>query len=282
MILVFGASGKVGGGVARRLAGLGEPVRAFVRDPTRASFGSGVEVFQGDLMDTESVAHAMVDVDSVFMVSAGSDALRQDRNVAAAVRATGVSRVVRLSSVAAIPPVDNSYGAAHVAAERAFLDSGTVCVMLRAAAFTSNALEWAGSIRSEGRVYQPYGKIPQAVVDPADLAKVATCTLLRPGYEGQAPVVTGPAALTGAQRAARIADALGRPIEFVDAPPELARKAMTGLGLPPDYVDGLLAAQADPDPARGGTPLSTVEDVTGHPAGDFDGWLSRNLAAFTG
>jgi hypothetical protein len=50
---------------------------------------------------------------------------------------------------------------------------------------------------------------------------------------------------------------LGRPIEFVDAPPESAQEAMVGMGLP------------------------TVRDVTGREPSSFVDWLRQNLAAFT-
>ncbi|MGH9231383.1 MAG: NmrA family NAD(P)-binding protein, partial [Acidimicrobiales bacterium] len=49
MILVFGATGNVGGAVVRDLAATGAPVRAVVRDPHRASLPPGVDVVAGDL-----------------------------------------------------------------------------------------------------------------------------------------------------------------------------------------------------------------------------------------
>ena len=47
MILVTGATGTVGGELARTLAARGLPVRALVRDPGRAALPAAVEVGQG-------------------------------------------------------------------------------------------------------------------------------------------------------------------------------------------------------------------------------------------
>ena len=92
--------------------------------------------------------------------------------------------------------------------------------------------------------------------------------------------LTGPEALTALQQDARLAALLGRPLEYVEAPREAAAAAMAEGGLPPAFAAGLLDAQADPDPRRGGRPLPTVERLTGRPVGTFDAWLVHHLDLF--
>jgi NADH dehydrogenase len=66
MILVCGATGELGGRVARRLSEK-VPVRALVRPPTDASEleATGIEVVPGDLADAPSLAPALAGVETV-------------------------------------------------------------------------------------------------------------------------------------------------------------------------------------------------------------------------
>ena|SRR5215469_9676206 len=116
MILITGGSGFVGTAVMRQLTQAGHAVRALIR-PTSAHTnlaGLPVEIVQGDLRDTDSLARAMVGIRYVFHVAAdyrlwarrpqdivqtnveGTRALME-----AALRA-GVERVVYTSSVATL------------------------------------------------------------------------------------------------------------------------------------------------------------------------------------
>ncbi|MEU5832466.1 NAD(P)H-binding protein, partial [Streptomyces diacarni] len=69
MILVTGATGKVGGQVAAQLAEAGTRVRALVRDPAAARLPDGVEPVRGDFADPASLAAAVTaKVDGVFLM----------------------------------------------------------------------------------------------------------------------------------------------------------------------------------------------------------------------
>lgn len=77
-ILVTGATGTVGGQVAKQLAGAGADVRAMTRNPGAAGFPDGVDVVRGDLSDPASLHQPLRDVDVVFLMwpfisSAGVD-----------------------------------------------------------------------------------------------------------------------------------------------------------------------------------------------------------------
>jgi len=70
--LVTGASGFLGGVLARQLRDAGHEVVALVRQPAAAAKlpGIGVDVRQGDITDRESVRRAMAGVDGVFHAAA--------------------------------------------------------------------------------------------------------------------------------------------------------------------------------------------------------------------
>ncbi|WP_254068820.1 NAD(P)H-binding protein [Streptomyces sp. TM32] len=278
---MIGATGNVGRPLVAGLVARGTRPRILTRDPSSAPLATGVEAVVGDLDAPGCADEVLAGAEAAFVVTAGPQSAAHDRAIAEAVARHGVRHVVKVTSVAALPPVHDSYGAAHAAAEDAYRATGARCTFLRPAAFMSNTLQWHWSITDRSTVFQPFGDLPQAVVDPADVAEVALRVLTAPALGDRAYTLTGPEPLTPRQRARRLSDALGRPLTFVDAPPEQARRAMTDAGLPPAYVDGLLASQSDPDPARGGVPLPTVRELTGRPPRTFDGWLGAHVQLFT-
>lgn len=104
-VLVTGASGLLGGGVARALADRGDDVTVFQRRST----GLGLAEVRGDLADADAVRAAVAGHDAVVhlgakvdMTGAWSDFVRVNvdgtRNVLRACAAAGVSRLVHTSS----------------------------------------------------------------------------------------------------------------------------------------------------------------------------------------
>jgi nucleoside-diphosphate-sugar epimerase len=71
-VMVTGGTGFAGGHLCRRLAGAGHQVRALVRDPARAAPLSqmGVELYRGDLQDSESLKRAVAGVEVVYHIAA--------------------------------------------------------------------------------------------------------------------------------------------------------------------------------------------------------------------
>ena len=69
MIVVTGATGGVGGLLARELAEHGVPQRLLVRDAARAPSLDGAEIAVADYGDPVSLAGALGEGDRVFMVS---------------------------------------------------------------------------------------------------------------------------------------------------------------------------------------------------------------------
>lgn len=117
-ILVTGATGFVGGELVPRLLAAGEDVRVLVRDRNRltGSVRRQVEVYEGDLQDEEAMDRAVSGCDIVLHLAALARACVRDYRdyfrvntdaVDSLLKSSarhGVSRVVHVSSVAALPP----------------------------------------------------------------------------------------------------------------------------------------------------------------------------------
>jgi nucleoside-diphosphate-sugar epimerase len=101
-VLVTGATGFIGGNLVRELQREGYAVRALVRDENRAAGLDGVELFEGDLREPESLAGIERDVDTVVHCASllgkwGTDrALLYDVNVRGTVELLTRFRDVKL------------------------------------------------------------------------------------------------------------------------------------------------------------------------------------------
>ena len=108
MILVTGATGKVGGQVVAQLLDRGTPVRAVARDPESARLPAAVEVARADLADPGSVEPCLTGgIESVFLVwpltspQAAADLAPQAVTQAEQVRAIGaaIGRPLRFEEI---------------------------------------------------------------------------------------------------------------------------------------------------------------------------------------
>ncbi|MFI5671152.1 SDR family oxidoreductase [Streptomyces sp. NPDC051704] len=279
MILVTGATGTVGREVVRRLPG-GSAVRVMTRDPARFTGGpAAAEVVRADYGDPHSLARALDGVTAAFLVTGrvGDD----DERFVRAARTAGVRHVVKLSAAAVVDPrADDVITRWQRATEDLVRGSGMDWTLLRPRAFMSNALSWAGSIRSEGVVRALYGGSANACVDPRDIAEVAVRALTEAGHAGRAYTLTGPRAISAAEQTAQLAELLGRPLRFEELAPEQARTALAARH-PRDLVEALLAgAERQRAGAKAGVE-ATLPALLGRPAGTFRGWAEDHRGAFS-
>ncbi|MEU0915514.1 NAD(P)H-binding protein [Streptomyces althioticus] len=275
-VLVTGATGAVGRHVVDGLVAAGARVRALTRDPAAAGLPPGVEVFQGDLEQPQTLTAALEGAEKLYLFPVPGTA----REVVALAKEAGVRRIVVLSSSSVLDTSGTNHsGEHHRAVERAVEESGIEHTFVRPDEFATNVLwKWGHSIRTEDLVRAPYGNAPRVLIHEADVAAVAVTALLEDGHAGQAYVLTGPEAVTQADQVRAIAEAVGRPVVFEEITPDQAREQM-GHVMPPPVVEmvlGYLADAVDHPPV----PVDTVEKVTGRPARTFARWAADHAADF--
>jgi len=78
------------------------------------------------------------------------------------------------------------------------------------------------------------------LVDVRDIAAVAVAALTEDGHTGETYIVTGPEALSFVDIAAKLSRAIGKPVSYVDVPPDAARQSMLSLGMPAWFVEDLI------------------------------------------
>ncbi|WP_327358695.1 SDR family oxidoreductase [Streptomyces sp. NBC_01304] len=282
MILVTGATGKVGRQVVAQLRDAGVGVRALVRDPQSAALPAGVELARGDLTDAQSVQRAAEGVDAVFLVWP-LPAVEGAYDVLAAVE-KHAGRVVHLSAHG-VPDDDSGEPepgilGTHTAIERAIRGSGLEWTLLRAGGFAANTLGWAEQIRGGDVVRGAHARATRSLIHEADIAAVAVRALTTDELVGAAPHLTGPQALTQAEQVRTIGEVLARGLEFEEIGEAEAAAAYEAQGLPPEYAQGIVAAHrhmvAEPE-----TVSPAVERITGRPGRTYREWVADHVADFS-
>jgi uncharacterized protein YbjT (DUF2867 family) len=281
MILVTGATGHIGRELARELDAKGAKFRVLVRDPARAAGLPGhAERVIGDLGEPATLAPAFDGVDGLFLLVPGIGTAHTAHAVAAA-RASGVRRIVLLSSYAVIGDPMPAMGRWHHEREQMIRASGIPATILRSSGFMTNALDWLPTIREGGFVLDPVGPGRAAPIDPADIAAVAALVLTEDGHQGAEYALTGGELLTVTEQVSILAAATGRDIEVreVATPAEAVRFRYPG-GAPQALADALIEGLTLMRADTAGFRTDTVQRLLGRRPRTFADWCARNASAF--
>lgn len=102
---ITGATGFIGGAVARKLRSGGNDVVAIVRNPSKAGdlIAAGVTVVKGDVTNMESMRSPMTGADGVFHIAGWYKIGVRDRAEAVAINVDGTRNVLRLMRDLNIP-----------------------------------------------------------------------------------------------------------------------------------------------------------------------------------
>jgi uncharacterized protein YbjT (DUF2867 family) len=278
--LITGATGNIGSLVTQRLIARGERPCVFVRNAraARTLFGDRVEIRTGDLADASSLTAALGDIDTLFLVNSGPQLGERDELAAVAAKTAGVRRVVKLSTLDVQTGVGT--GPWHARGEAALRACGVKFTALRAAAFMSNALGWAPSIRSSGRLRASTGDGRIAFIHPDDLADVAVQTLVTRDHEHTSLVITGPESLSYRAMAETIGGAIGARVRFEAISDDQALELALGWSESREYAEALVDIWRAIREGRLTTVTDEVERVLGRKPRSFAQWANENAAEF--
>ena len=286
MILVTGATGLNGKELLRKLSARGVAVRALVRNPARAEAIATlphVEIVQGDMAQPETLVAPLRGVDRAMLISS-SDPMMLDvqSNFIDAAKQAGVKHVVKLSGIMPERDLAFRFARMHGEIEKRLEASGMAFTHLRAGEFMPAYFRQVSNITAKGAIFLPMEDARIASIDVGDIAEIAARVLTSPGHEGKIYPLTGPQALTMAEVAEKLSAATGKPIRYVNVPPEAARQAQLAAGMPPYLADALFELFAE---RRNGKEAKVWPDAAvllGRPPTSFDEFARRNAAVFRG
>jgi uncharacterized protein YbjT (DUF2867 family) len=280
MILITGATGTVGVRLTAELLAEGVPFGALVRDPRRAAqvLGPEVDLLKGDYERPETLRAALAGIDRLFLISPLTPRLaEQERNVIDAAARAGVGHVVKLSTLGVLGSVDGlslvpepRQYPLHRLGEGRLERSGMAFTHLRPGPFMQNVLSFAPQIASEGAFYGSWGDGRMGYVDVGDVAAVAARVLTEDGHERKAYGITGPEALSQAEVAEKLSAATRRGVRYIDVPPEAAREAMLGRGMPEWLAGAIVELMASSRRRGADETYDGVTLVTGRSPRSFD------------
>lgn len=278
MILVTGATGKVGREAVGQLVAMGRQVRALTRRPEEADLPAGVEFVTGSPADPGALAVAFAGVAQALVVLSG-DVAGEARNVAKAAAEARVEHIVFLSSASVLHPLPHGIADEHRAAEEAIAASGVATTFLRPGPFHANTSWWIKTVRESSSVRDWIGNNPGAPVDEYDIASSAVAALTQDGHRGRSYVLTGPEVLTSEEQARILGEVLGRELEFSVAPQEEVVDVFAGItGDRPAAVTNVAALHSPEVPWSRTT--TAVKDLTGREPRPYREWAAANAALF--
>ncbi|HEV8582224.1 MAG TPA: SDR family oxidoreductase [Thermoanaerobaculia bacterium] len=282
MILITGATGKIGSELVRLLAERGEAVRALARHVGQGTDLAGVEWVSADLARKEGLAEAFAGAERLFLLTANSeDMVRLQKNAVAAAREAGVRHVVKLSALGASDHSKSVIGLWHYNVERVLKESGLAWTILRPHHFMDNLLDMRETIVREGAVHSAAGEGRIPFIDTRDIAAAAVPTLTESGHEGKVYTLTGPQAISYRDATEILSQVLGRPLSYLSETEDETWKRQRRAGEPPWRIAAQLAL-ASYQRAGGATEqiTATVEELTGRPARTVEQFARDHAAAF--
>ncbi|MFD2466116.1 NmrA family NAD(P)-binding protein [Amycolatopsis silviterrae] len=248
MILVTGATGKIGSEAVRLLG----PVRTLVRTPS-----GGPDEVIGDFDRPGTLDTALRGVDTLLLI--GPAVAEQQIAVLDRAATHGVRHVVRVTNHKAYPDSPVERRRAHARIDAHLKASGMAYTLLAPNFFMQNLL---AIVPETGSFSGSAGDGQIGMIDARDVAAAAAVIAAAPEeHAGRTYLLTGPELITFADIAREWTAATGRPVEYRPISVEEHRAAMVSQGVPEAgsnaQVFGLLA--------------------------EGDGaWLSADFAAITG
>jgi uncharacterized protein YbjT (DUF2867 family) len=213
-IVVTGASGKVGGMIAARLARQGIAQTLLVRDAARAPQLPGAEVVVADVTDAASIRAALRPGDRVFMVSvheAVEARIAAHRSFVEAAAAAGAGLVAYLSIVNPSATAAFHHGRSHHATEQMLLAAGVPYAFLRMNLFLDDLPLW---FDPDGVCRGPGGDGRVALITRVDTAAASAAVLASDGFQNEALDLTGEESHTLGELAELCREVVGRPFRY--------------------------------------------------------------------
>lgn len=282
MILVTGSTGNVGSQLIPALRGAGEQVRALVHDESKGQplRDVGAEVVVGDMERPETLGKAVAGVDKVYLITPGGQTgATQARSLIEAVKSVGRLPIVRL---AAFGSSKSRIIQQHEEIEKLLEASGLPYTLIKPTFFMQNMMMAAQTVASDGMVYMPFKNGRLGMIDVRDVVDVAFKVLTSAGHDGKTYVLTGPASISLHDVADGLTKALGKQVTYVDVPPEAAREAIVGMGMPEWDADGYIELFEGFSEGFADMTTPHVEQLTGHPARSFETFARDFAQAFSG
>jgi uncharacterized protein YbjT (DUF2867 family) len=171
----------------------------------------------------------------------------------------------------------------HEEIERYLEASGVAWTHLRPSQFMQVFLRETPTVVADGALFLPFEDTQQfSPVAVEDVARVACELLVRAGHESKSYDLTGPEALTLPEISDRIAEAIGKPVRFVEITPAERRQALLSAGVSPYFADAMDEQTNERRRCRQSTVHLATHELFGIRPTTFAEFARRHAGVFRG
>jgi uncharacterized protein YbjT (DUF2867 family) len=269
-VFVYGATGTVSSTLVEKLLAAGHEVFAGTRNPEKLAKKDRLTAVKIDSQKPSEGLEVLEKADAAFLIGppAVVDAYSALKPLLEKAKAVKLKKLVQMTAM----------GVEHAPAEAPMrhleLDieaAGIPWNIIRPNWFMQNFHTfWISGILKDAKIYFPGGNAKASFIDSRDISAVAFELLTSDKFANQAFTLTGSEGVTHAEAAAKLSQASGKNISYADITSADFQAALSGFGLPADYV-GFLAyiAQALKD-GHSAAITENVKLITGKSPITFD------------
>lgn len=251
MILVMGATGKVGSKIVQQLLDNNQEVRCLARHFPNTEAFADVEFIEGDSNNVATVTDSMRGCTAAFTMlpmNPQTNELRFFQNkigevIAEAIEESGIRKIVNLSSIGADLKSDTGpIVGLHDQEERLNEITHADIIHLRPTFFMENLLSGIPSIISMNRYFGTIsGESPLDMIATQDIAARASFLLMNPTFKSHSiEYLLGERTLTFNEILRALGQAIEKPdLEYVEVSEKEMRNTLIGAGLSPHVADAM-------------------------------------------
>ena len=284
MILVTGATGRVGYRLMEALADARADATAMVRVEAKAADLPGPARYVVATLDDPPPAQVLREFDRIFLLSPEvEEQVELERAFINAVAKAGHRpHVVKLCADGFQDPgCDVRFMLAHRQIAYHLDSVGLPVTYLAAATYMDDLLGEAEEIQRTGEIRASAGSGRAGFIAASDVALAAAHVLTTDGHDGDTYVLTGPEALSYADVARRFSAVFGRRVDYADLPAARIRDLLLESGRTPWQADGDVERFDWIRQGGAATVTGTVREFTGADPRPLDEWLADSRETFT-
>lgn len=245
MIMITGATGRVGSKLVEALLKAGEPVRVLTRNPQKVANlqACGVSVVLGNFTQLNTLSTALSGCDRLVSIPPNTlNQAEQEIQLFEAAKRAGIRHVVKLSTVKANPESTCHFFKQHAISEEYLKQSGVRFTILQSNSFMQNFLWFTPEMQTQGTLSLPMQGAKTVPVDIRDVVRVAHVVLTRADDEGKIHNITGLEILSLREIAEQLSTAVNQKITYINVLPCEFKRTLLQAGLQEWYAEAIVTS----------------------------------------